>query len=87
MKSVNSLTICLLFAELESSRTSLASRTHFEVLGLEALSPRKLTCPRFEDSTIFEPLNFVGKRQKPYEKSAKTFFLISSSGDPLKKIF
>ena len=53
-------------SEVESSRTSLASRTssrtHFEVLGLglegqvlglEASSPRKLACPRLEDSTIF----------------------------------
>ena len=46
-------------SEVESSRTSLASRTssrtHFEVLGLglEALGPRKLPCPRLEDSTIF----------------------------------
>ena len=41
--------------EVESSRTSLASRTHFEVLGLglEASSPRKLPCPRLENSTIF----------------------------------
>ena len=55
-----------LFAEVEYSRTSLASgtssRTHFDVLGLkgqvlglglEASSPRKLPCPRLEDSTIF----------------------------------
>ena len=53
-----------LLAEVESSRTSLASRTHFEVLGLglegqvlglglEASSPRKLACPRLEDSSIF----------------------------------
>ena len=60
------------FSEVESSRTSLASRTSsrtdFEVLGLglglegqvlglglglEASSPRKLACPRLEDSTIF----------------------------------
>ena len=27
-------------------------------LGLEALGPRKLPCPRLEDSTIFEPLKF-----------------------------
>ena len=40
---------------MESSRTSLASMTDFEVLvlGLEASSPRKLPCPRLEDSTIF----------------------------------
>ena len=50
-----------LLPEVEFSRTSLASRTssrtHFEVLGLglgfEASSPRKLPCPRLEDSTIF----------------------------------
>ena len=46
-------------SEVESSRTSLASRTssrtHYEVLGLglEASSPRKLACPRLEDSSIF----------------------------------
>ena len=39
--------------EVESLRTLLASRTHFEVLGLEAESPRKLLCSRLEDSTIF----------------------------------
>ena len=40
---------------MESSRTSLASRTDFEVLGLglEASSPLKLACPRLEDSSIF----------------------------------
>ena len=63
-------TLSHLLAEVESSRTSLASRTSsrtdFEVLGLglglegqvlglglEASSPRKLACPRLEDSTIF----------------------------------
>ena len=35
------------FTEVESSRT------HFEVLGLEASSPRKLPCPRLENSSIF----------------------------------
>ena len=32
-----------------------SSRTHFQVLGLglKALGPRKLPCPRLEDSTIF----------------------------------
>ena len=42
-------------SEVESSRTSLASRTHFEVLGLglEASSPQKLPWSRFKDSTIF----------------------------------
>ena len=51
-------------SEVESSRTSLASRTDFKVLGLgledqvlglglEASSPRKFACARLEDSTIF----------------------------------
>ena len=50
-------------SEVESSRTSLASRTSsrtdFEVLGLGlegqvlGLGPQKLACPRLEDSTIF----------------------------------
>ena len=43
----------VLESEVESLRTSLASRTHFDVLGLEASSPRKLPCPRLEDSSIF----------------------------------
>ena len=53
-----------LISEVESLWTSLpsrtTSRTHFEalglegqVLGLEASSPRKLPCPRLENSTIF----------------------------------
>ena len=68
---INILTLYLMYCklevmlpEVESSRTSLASRTDFEVLGLglegqvlglglEASSPRKLACPRLEDSTIF----------------------------------
>ena len=49
-------------SEVESATTSLASRTHFEVLGLGlegqvlglwASSSRKLACPRLEDSTFF----------------------------------
>ena len=54
----------ILLTEVEFSRKSLASRTHFEVLGLglegqvlglglEASSPRKLPCPRLEDNTSF----------------------------------
>ena len=30
-----------------------SSKTHFEVLGLEASSPQKLPCPRLEESSIF----------------------------------
>ena len=77
-------------AEVEFSRTSLASRTssrtHFEVLGLglEASSPQKLACPRLEDSTIFELLkfwealeNFYGKHffvKIAWKIFVKTFF-------------
>ena len=37
---------------------SLALASKPQVLGLEALGPRKLPCPRLDDSTIFEPLKF-----------------------------
>ena len=37
---------------------ALASKPQVLGLGLEALGPRKLPCPRLEDSTIFEPLKF-----------------------------
>ena len=42
--------------EVESSRTDfevLGLGLEGQVLGLEASSPRKLACPRLEDSTIF----------------------------------
>ena len=54
---------------------SLALASKPQVLGLEALGPRKLPCPRLEDSSIFEPLKFSWKRQKPRGKSANTFFV------------
>ena len=71
--------------EVESSRTSLASRTssrtHFEVLGLglegQVPSPRKLACPRLEDSTIFWNVKILWSAWKIFWK---TFF----SGDRLK---
>ena len=55
-------------AEVESSRT------HFEVLGLEASSPRKLPYPRLEDSTIFEPLKFCWKTPETLRKICKDLF-------------
>ena len=65
-----------------------SSRTHFEVLGLglegqvlglglEASSPRKLACPRLEDSTIFWNVKILWSAWKIFWK---TFF----SGDRLK---
>ena len=70
---------------MESSRTSLASRTSsrtdFEVLGLglglEASSPRKLACPRLEDSTIFWKVKILWSGWKIFWKA---FF----RGDHLK---
>ena len=68
---------------MESSRTSLvsrtSSRTHFKVfgLGLEASSPRKLACPRLEDSTIFWIVKILWSGWKIFWK---TFFC----GDRLK---
>ena len=64
---------------MESSKTSLASRTHFEVLGLglEASSPRKLACPRLENSTIFWIVKILWSAWKIFWK---TFFC----GDRLK---
>ena len=56
-----------------------SSRTHFEVLGLglEASSPRKLACPRLEDSSIF----WIGKiLWRAWKIFWKTFFC----GDRLK---
>ena len=96
----NILSLKYLLTEVESSRTSLASRTssrtHFEVLGLglglegqvlglEASSPRKLACPRLEDSTIFWNVKkfcgalekFFGKRflvEIAWKIFVKTFF-------------
>ena len=64
-----------------------SSRTHFEVLGLEASSPRKLLCPRLEDSTTFEPLKFRWKTPETLRKICKDLFLVSSSRDRLKKNF
>ena len=61
-----------------------SSRTHFEVLGLglglEISSPRKLVCPRLEDSTFFEFLKFCGL---PEKKFLKEFFI----GERLKNFF
>ena len=62
-----------------------SSRTHFEVLGLEVLSPRKLPFPRLEDSTIFEPLKFRWKTPETLRKIYKDLFLFSSSRDCVKK--
>ena len=43
---------------LKSLALALASKPQVLGLGLEALGPRKLPCPRLEDSTTFEQLKF-----------------------------
>ena len=65
---------------MESSRTSLASRTRFEVLGFEASSPRKLPCPRLEDITIFWIVKILQIARK---KFLMTFF----EGSPKKNFW
>ena len=59
-----------------------SSRTHFQVLGLglEVSSPRKLPCPRLEDSTIFLMVKIL-------KIGWKFFFYTVFFGDCLKKNF
>ena len=64
-----------------------SSRTHFEVLGFEPSSPPKLTCPRLEESTMFEPLKFCWKTPETLRKICKDLFWVSSSRDRQKKNF
>ena len=66
--------------EVESSRTSLASRTHFEVLGLEALGSRKLPCPRLEDSTIFWTVEILLENARNLAENLQIPFLFSALG-------
>ena len=70
----------LLISDLESSRTS--SWTHFEVLrlGLEASSPRKLPCPRLEDSTIFWTVEVLLENARNLAENLPTPFSFSSIG-------
>ena len=62
--------------EVESSRTLLASRTHFQVLGLEASSPRKLPCPRLEDSTIFWTVEILLESARNLAKNLRRPFFV-----------
>ena len=53
---------------------ALAPKPQVLGLGLEALGPRKLACPRLEDSTIFEPLKFCWKTPESSRKICKYLF-------------
>ena len=82
---------------MESLRTSLALKTHFEVLdrglesqvlglGLEASSPRKLLCPQLEDSSIFWIVKILLENARNLAKNLRRPFLFSSFENRLKKI-
>ena len=64
-------------SEVEFSRTS--SRTHFEVLGLEASSPRKLP--------IFWTVEILLENAKNLAENLRRPFLFSSSGIAWNKFF
>ena len=53
---------------------SSASKPQVLGLGLEALGPRKLPCPRLEDSPIFEPLKFCWNTPETLRKICKYLF-------------
>ena len=54
-------------AEVKSLRTSLVSRTHFEVLGLEASSPQKMLVLGSRTAVFFELLKFCSSPEKKFE--------------------
>ena len=70
-------------------RTSLALRTHFEVLGLglKASSSRKLPCSVLKDSTIFSIVKILKENARNLAESLRRPFLFSSFGDRLKNNF
>ena len=79
-------------SEVESSRTSLASRTHFEVLGLglegqvlglEASIPRKLPGPRLEDSTILCTIEILLEYARNLAENLRRPFLLFAIGTEL----
>ena len=70
-----------------------SSRTHFAVfgleghalgLGIEASSPRKLPCPRLENSTIFCPVKILLGNARNFAENLRRLFLFSAIGDRLK---
>ena len=69
--------LCALILHRSPTLEVESSRPHFEVLGLglegqvlglEASSPRKLACPRLEDSTIFWIVKILWSAWKIFEK-------------------
>ena len=80
-------------SELESWRTSMvsrtSSRTHFELLGLglKASSPRKLLCPRLEDSTFFRTVEILLENVRKLAENLRRTFLCPPIGDHVNKFF
>ena len=69
--------------EVESSRTHfevLGLRLEDQVLGLEASIPRKLACPRLEDSTIFWTVEISLENARNLAENLQRTFLFSSFG-------
>ena len=76
----------------------MPSRTHFEVLvlglegqvlglDLEASNPRKLPCPRLEDSTTFCTVEILLENARNLAENLRRPFLSFAIGDRLKIFF
>ena len=63
------------------------SRTHFEVLGFEVSSPRKLACPRLEDSTIFWMVKNRLENASNFGENLRRSFFSQFSWDRMKHFF
>ena len=90
-------------SEVESLALRTPSRTHFEVLGLglegqvlglegqvlglEASGPRKLPCPRLENSTIFCTIEILLENARNLSENLRKSFLFSAIGNRHKKVF
>ena len=85
LRKLNANRSWIYFTEVESSRT------HFEVLGLDlglegqvlglkASSPRKLPCPRLEDSTIFWTVEISLENARNLAENLRAPFLFFSLG-------
>ena len=86
-------------AEVKSSRTSLASRAHFEVLAWpwpqrsspwpepRSLKSSKIALSSARGQHFFEPLKFCWKTPETLRKIGEDLCLFSSIGDRLKKLF
>ena len=60
------------------SLKSLASKP--QVLGLEALGPRKMTCPQFEGNTTFRTVEILLENARNLEENLQIPFLFSAIG-------